>query len=82
MPSPAVSLKKPPVSELEVTTRSRPGRNDPCWCGSGQKYKKCHLDADARGEGGPPLRLARPAAGGDLEIAHGRFLKGNRGRGQ
>jgi len=18
------------------------GRNDPCWCGSGQKYKKCH----------------------------------------
>jgi methionyl aminopeptidase len=28
--------------------RGRPGRNDPCWCGSGQKYKKCHLDADAR----------------------------------
>jgi len=27
-----------------------PGRNDPCWCGSGKKYKKCHLvaDADAR----------------------------------
>jgi uncharacterized protein YecA (UPF0149 family) len=24
----------------------RPGRNDPCWCGSGNKYKKCHLDAD------------------------------------
>jgi len=23
-----------------------PGRNDPCWCGSGKKYKKCHLDAD------------------------------------
>ena len=20
------------------------GRNDPCWCGSGHKYKKCHLD--------------------------------------
>jgi len=18
-----------------------PGRNDPCWCGSGRKYKKC-----------------------------------------
>ncbi len=26
------------------------GRNDPCWCGSGQKYKKCHLPSDlARG---------------------------------
>jgi len=21
---------------------TRIGRNDPCWCGSGQKYKKCH----------------------------------------
>ncbi|MES1245780.1 MAG: SEC-C metal-binding domain-containing protein [Acidobacteriota bacterium] len=23
------------------------GRNDDCWCGSGKKYKKCHLDSDA-----------------------------------
>jgi hypothetical protein len=23
------------------------GRNDACWCGSGKKYKKCHLDSDA-----------------------------------
>ena len=22
--------------------RARIGRNDPCWCGSGAKYKKCH----------------------------------------
>ncbi len=22
------------------------GRNDPCWCGSGKKYKKCHCDID------------------------------------
>src|ERR1051325_3125398 len=21
------------------------GRNDPCHCGSGKKYKKCHIDA-------------------------------------
>lgn len=28
-------------------------RNDPCWCGSGKKYKKCHLKADiqSRNEG-------------------------------
>lgn len=25
------------------------GRNDLCWCGSGNKYKRCHLDRD-RGE--------------------------------
>jgi hypothetical protein len=24
----------------------KPGRNEPCWCGSGKKYKKCHLAAD------------------------------------
>ncbi len=23
-----------------------PGPNEPCWCGSGTKYKKCHRDAD------------------------------------
>lgn len=22
------------------------GRNEPCWCGSGKKYKKCHLQQD------------------------------------
>ncbi len=22
------------------------GRNDPCWCGSGKKYKQCHMRAD------------------------------------
>jgi preprotein translocase subunit SecA len=22
--------------------REKLGRNDPCWCGSGKKYKKCH----------------------------------------
>ena len=26
--------------------RALPGRNEPCWCGGAQKYKKCHLDAD------------------------------------
>jgi hypothetical protein len=25
-----------------------PGRNDPCWCGSGRKYKKCHLPEEEK----------------------------------
>ncbi len=25
-----------------VSPKNKPGRNDPCWCGSGKKYKKCH----------------------------------------
>ncbi len=24
------------------------GRNQRCWCGSGRKYKSCHLDSDER----------------------------------
>lgn len=28
------------------------GRNDPCHCGSGKKYKKCHEAADAAKESG------------------------------
>lgn len=26
-----------------MNRRGMPGRNDPCWCGSGVKFKKCHL---------------------------------------
>ena len=29
----------------------KPGRKDACWCGSGKKYKKCHIDFDERIEG-------------------------------
>jgi preprotein translocase subunit SecA len=28
------------------TGKNKLGRNDPCWCGSGKKYKKCHLGSD------------------------------------
>jgi uncharacterized protein YecA (UPF0149 family) len=33
-----------------VKVEKTPGRNDPCWCGSGKKYKKCH--GAAAGAGG------------------------------
>jgi methionyl aminopeptidase len=32
-------------------------RNDPCWCGSGKKYKKCHLSED---EKNPPVAIPQP----------------------
>jgi preprotein translocase subunit SecA len=33
-----------PVNPATVvkTDQEKIGRNDPCWCGSGKKYKKCH----------------------------------------
>jgi hypothetical protein len=29
-----------------IPPKKAPGRNDPCHCGSGKKYKQCHLDKD------------------------------------
>ena len=30
------------VETVVKSEREKIGRNDPCWCGSGKKYKKCH----------------------------------------
>jgi tetratricopeptide (TPR) repeat protein len=42
----AGDLDHPLVALLQahrVAPRNDVGRNEPCWCGSGRKYKKCHL---------------------------------------
>jgi preprotein translocase subunit SecA len=39
-----------PVAVAPVQTGPRVGRNDPCPCGSGKKYKKCHMLIDGGGE--------------------------------
>ena len=33
--------KKPQVQQTIVNTEKQIGRNDPCPCGSGKKYKNC-----------------------------------------
>ena len=35
-------LKNPVVVVQKPRDVKEPGRNDPCWCGSGKKHKKCH----------------------------------------
>lgn len=43
MPSPdptALSTLEP----LEHSSQTNLGRNEPCWCGSGRKFKHCHLN--------------------------------------
>ncbi|MBW3653545.1 MAG: SEC-C domain-containing protein, partial [Actinobacteria bacterium] len=30
------------VQQRRVDETEQLGRNDPCWCGSGKKFKKCH----------------------------------------
>jgi uncharacterized protein YecA (UPF0149 family) len=40
----AVSNAKP--EPARKTAKEALGRNDPCWCGSGKKYKHCHYRQD------------------------------------
>jgi len=52
----ASSQSLPPAVAKPVTVkRDKPkvGRNDPCWCGSGKKYKQCHLRTDEAGADQP-----------------------------
>ena len=43
------AMESPPQTDLDLAERfagataRQLGRNDPCWCGSGRKYKACHL---------------------------------------
>lgn len=45
-PAPPVPATSAEASPAQV--QARPKRNDPCWCGSGKKYKHCHMKADRR----------------------------------
>lgn len=40
-PPPEAEMEPPEEKPQPVTVPARPGRNDPCPCGSGKKYKKC-----------------------------------------
>jgi preprotein translocase subunit SecA len=48
-PKPRKMVTNTPASEVsesakapELEEKHKLGRNDPCWCGSGKKWKKCH----------------------------------------
>jgi preprotein translocase subunit SecA len=44
----AAGVPGPRPAPQPVRAMPRVGRNDPCPCGSGKKYKKCHMPADER----------------------------------
>ena len=41
-PGPLQTNRGEEQSRAPITVKAEPGRNDPCPCGSGKKYKKCH----------------------------------------
>ena len=43
---PELAAASQPPAQQPVKKSFIPGRNDPCWCGSGKKYKNCHLSSD------------------------------------
>lgn len=45
-PPPAPPGPVVPAHLAPARAAAKLGRNEPCWCGSGLKYKRCHLDAD------------------------------------
>jgi preprotein translocase subunit SecA len=45
--APPSAASAPPVAQTVRRERPKIGRNDPCWCGSGKKYKACHLRSDS-----------------------------------
>ena len=53
-PRPATprSQALPVVEQRRVDENEQIGRNDPCWCGSGKKFKKCHGHQHATGLSG------------------------------
>lgn len=67
--------------------RGKCGPNDPCWCGSGKKYKKCHRDRNQQprldvqavleGQKRASRRVTTPCLGADLGSApcEGRAIK-------
>jgi hypothetical protein len=67
----------PSVPET-VRRQATPGRNDPCWCNSGKKYKKCHLDSDtSRNSAAPheaPVASGRANEFAALRRGIGEFL--------
>ena len=42
-----ISGEKKEKNEPVISKESQVGRNDPCPCGSGKKYKKCHLNRNS-----------------------------------
>lgn len=48
LPYDAADAFEPPRTVHSVAAATKVSRNDPCPCGSGKKYKKCHLDEDDR----------------------------------
>ena len=47
---------------MTAKSEARPGRNEPCHCGSGRKYKQCCLEKDEKVASDARVKAAAAAA--------------------
>ncbi len=52
---------------MSAPTKPRPQRNEPCYCGSGRKYKRCCLEKDEAAAAAARVKQAAEAAAPDAE---------------
>jgi len=45
--TPESEISQKPVKKIASVSKAKLGRNDPCWCGSGKKFKSCHYPKTA-----------------------------------
>ena len=55
------------MADQDWQSRLKTGRNEPCPCKSGKKYKKCHLEAD---EAAKSKELAKAVADSAAKAKH------------
>ncbi len=61
-----------------VRAAKTPGRNDPCWCGSGKKYKHCHMKSDQQGITSPGQAAVQAQPGNGKKAPPSRGKKSRR----
>ena len=49
----------------ELAAKEKPGPNHPCWCGSGKKFKKCHMNSKPTISSPEKPRPSQPLAPSD-----------------
>ena len=64
---PHASLHAQFVPPVDLRPQLKMPRNDPCWCGSGKKWKRCHRDRESQ----TPVKL-----GEQLSRLYREFQKG------
>ncbi len=58
------------MADNDWQSRIKTGRNDDCPCGSGKKYKKCHLRADEEAQSSALAKVNADAAAAHAEEHH------------